>query len=135
MTISLEDWLMQYDNCQAFIEDLPRECLSCSVFNGETLLHVFAMRGDVDAVRELIARGADVTVRMEYGETPLHAAAAAGSLEVCQELVRAGGEELRKVKTREGYTARQYAEMYFLREKYSAVTGEEDYRRLLEFLS
>ena len=136
MPIALDSWLIEYDHCRASIDDLPQECLSQPVFNGKTLLHIFAMWGYVDAVRQLLKRGADVMARMpQGGETPLHVAAAGGKIEICHELVRGGGDQLLNAKTHEGYTARQYAEIYFLREKYHSVTGIQDYERLLKFLS
>lgn len=136
MPTSLVRWLIEYDNCRASIDDLPQECLFQPVFNGETLLHIFAMWGYADAVRQLVRRGADVMARIpQGGETPLHVAAAGGKIEICHELVRVGGDQLLNAKTHEGYTARQYAEIYFLREKYHSVTGIQDYERLLKFLS
>ena len=51
-----------------------------------------AKRGDVAAVKSLIARGANVNTRTNYGATALHFAADRGHLEVIKVLVEAGAD-------------------------------------------
>src|SRR5262245_18445811 len=49
-----------------------------------------AKKGDVEAVKSLIAKGANVNTRTNYGATALHFAADRGHLEVIKVLVEAG---------------------------------------------
>jgi ankyrin repeat protein len=51
-----------------------------------------AKKGDVEAVKSLIAKGADVNARTNYGATALHFAADRGHLEVIKALVEAGAD-------------------------------------------
>jgi len=51
-----------------------------------------AKRGDVAAVKSLIAKGANVNARTNYGATALHFAADRGHLEVIKVLVEAGAD-------------------------------------------
>jgi uncharacterized protein len=60
--------------------------------DGATLLTLAARQGQLDAVRELLRRGAEVDRRGLLGFTPLCAAAAAGHDLVVQELLRSGAE-------------------------------------------
>jgi hypothetical protein len=55
-----------------------------------TALHMAAVRGHVDVVRCLAARGANVSLATKEGYTPLHVAAAAGQLAVVEQLVALG---------------------------------------------
>lgn len=59
---------------------------------GATLLTLAARQGRLDAVRELLRRGADVDRRGLFGLTPLCAAAMGGHDLVVQELLRAGAD-------------------------------------------
>ena len=60
--------------------------------DGATLLTLASRQGQLDAVRELLRRGADVDRRGLSGFTPLCAAAAAGHDLVVQELLRSDAE-------------------------------------------
>src|SRR5215813_5986299 len=51
-----------------------------------------AKKGDVEAVKSLIAKGANVNARTNYGATALHFAADRGHLEVVKALVEAGAD-------------------------------------------
>jgi ankyrin repeat protein len=59
---------------------------------GRTLLLVSAATGCIDAVRPLVAAGADVNARGPNGRTPLLEAAAAGSVEVVALLLDRGAD-------------------------------------------
>ncbi|XP_076837417.1 ankyrin repeat domain-containing protein 12 isoform X2 [Brachyhypopomus gauderio] len=59
---------------------------------GETPLHMAAIRGDVQQVKELIGLGADVNVKDFAGWTPLHEACNLGYYDVAKVLIGAGAE-------------------------------------------
>jgi len=54
------------------------------------LIAVAAKVGDVEAVREFLAAGADVNAKDEFGGTPLHFAAEEGHKEIAELLIAAG---------------------------------------------
>lgn len=55
-------------------------------------LHAAAQRGDVDAIEQLIAEGADLNARDRAGRTPIHVAAFASQDEALRALARAGAD-------------------------------------------
>lgn len=57
---------------------------------GDTPLHVAAVRGDVQAVTDLLGAGADPDIKGEYGFTPLHEAVSQGHCEVARLLLARG---------------------------------------------
>ncbi|XP_031714195.1 BRCA1-associated RING domain protein 1 isoform X1 [Anarrhichthys ocellatus] len=57
---------------------------------GETLLHLAAIKGDVEAVKELLDQGADPNLKDHAGWTPLHEACNLGHLVVVEVLVSRG---------------------------------------------
>lgn len=57
---------------------------------GETPLHLAAIKGEVEAVRELLEQGADPNLKDNAGWTPLHEACNHGYLGVAEMLVRGG---------------------------------------------
>ena len=59
---------------------------------GETMLHVVAIWGDVDAARVLIDEGAVIDVPGEYGCTPLHEATMRGYASVVTLLLSRGAD-------------------------------------------
>jgi len=56
---------------------------------GHTPLQLAADSGNLEIVKELIKRGANVN-QPEYGRTPLHIAASSGNLEIVKELIKSG---------------------------------------------
>ncbi|KAG7488740.1 hypothetical protein MATL_G00036880 [Megalops atlanticus] len=59
---------------------------------GETALHMAAIRGDAEQVKELIGAGADVNIKDFAGWTPLHEACNLGYYDVAKVLIAAGAE-------------------------------------------
>uniref|UniRef100_A0A8C3GBY5 BRCA1 associated RING domain 1 n=1 Tax=Cyclopterus lumpus TaxID=8103 RepID=A0A8C3GBY5_CYCLU len=57
---------------------------------GETLLHLAAIKGDVEAVKELLDQGADPNLKDNAGWTPLHEACNLGHLVIVEVLVSRG---------------------------------------------
>ncbi|XP_042350799.1 BRCA1-associated RING domain protein 1 [Plectropomus leopardus] len=57
---------------------------------GESLLHLAAIKGDVEAVKELLDQGADPNLKDNAGWTPLHEACNLGYLAVVEVLVSRG---------------------------------------------
>ncbi|XP_026233216.1 BRCA1-associated RING domain protein 1 [Anabas testudineus] len=57
---------------------------------GETPLHLAAIKGDVEAVKELLDQGADPNLKDNAGWTPLHEACNLGHLEVVELLLSKG---------------------------------------------
>ena len=57
-----------------------------------TALHTACTRGTWNAVRALIAGGADVDALDKFGSTPLHYASRGGHLQICELLVAAGAK-------------------------------------------
>ncbi|XP_071316267.1 BRCA1-associated RING domain protein 1 isoform X2 [Trachinotus anak] len=57
---------------------------------GETLLHLAAIKGDVEAVKELLDQGADPNLKDNAGWTPLHEACNLGHMAVVEVLVLRG---------------------------------------------
>jgi ankyrin repeat protein len=62
--------------------------------DGDTLLHLAALRGDEEDVRELVALGAVVNARGEFGMTALHHAAVAGRIDAAERLLALGADRL-----------------------------------------
>ncbi|NWI24475.1 BARD1 protein, partial [Sula dactylatra] len=57
-------------------------------YKGETLLHVASIKGDLEAVEELLKNGADPNVKDNAGWTPLHEACNHGHKEVVELLLQ-----------------------------------------------
>jgi len=55
-------------------------------------LHLAAVSGDLEEVRELLEKGADVNAKDEEGRTPLHWAAGNGYVEVARLLIEHGAD-------------------------------------------
>lgn len=78
-------------------------CLSMTLFAAEASVPDAAMKGDRDAVRKLLQRGADVNAVQGDGVTALHWAATKGDAALASMLVTAGGN-VRATTRFGGYT-------------------------------
>ncbi|KAE8358042.1 ankyrin repeat-containing domain protein [Aspergillus caelatus] len=65
---------------------------SVSSLRGWTALHVVSFIGHMEAVKLLLEKGADITVRDHEGRTPLHLAMDKGHLEVVKLLLERGAD-------------------------------------------
>jgi ankyrin repeat protein len=78
--------------------------------HGHTPLMDAAKAGDMEALADLLARGADITARSEKGKSALHYAAANGKLEAAKLLVEKGAEL--DPRDRDGHTPLMLAAIY-----------------------
>jgi ankyrin repeat protein len=60
--------------------------------DGDTLLHLAALRGAEDDVKDLVALGAVVNARGDFGMTALHHAAIGGHVAVAERLLALGAD-------------------------------------------
>jgi ankyrin repeat protein len=60
--------------------------------DGDTLLHLAALRGDEADVQDLVALGAVVNARGDFGMTALHHAAIGGHIAVAERLLALGAD-------------------------------------------
>ena len=67
------------------------EMLSCS-FSTTPELHKAIKTGDIEQVKQLIAKGADVNATDNKGETPLHFAAVFGHTAIAELLIIKGAK-------------------------------------------
>ena len=72
---------------ESFAEDITRKNN-----DGDTPLHLAAWYGNLDRVKELLNKSADVRVKNLNGKTPLHYAVQQGHLEIVQLLVFQGAD-------------------------------------------
>ena len=110
--LSMVDLLLTKKNINPFVEDnegktsldyakeeKKAEILQALIDNKygseqDSLLHLAAMIGEVNAVRYLIGKGIDVNVRNALHHTPLHLAAGIGHKNVVKILVKEGNAEI-----------------------------------------
>jgi len=71
----------------------PIDPLTYVAPEGETLLHIAALRGDARTVGLLLEAGADPNCRGDMGDTPLHDAFRWGGWEVVKLLLDNGASE------------------------------------------
>lgn len=123
--LSMVDLLLTKKNINPFVEDndgktsldyakegKKAEILQALINNKygseqDSLLHLAAMIGEVNAVRYLIGKGIDVNVRNALHHTPLHLAAGIGHTEVVKILIREGNAEI------EVFDARNQTPMHY----------------------
>lgn len=60
--------------------------------DGDTALHLAAMKDDLNTVKYLVEKGVEVDVKNKYGATPLHVASIRGNLEIAQFLLDHGAD-------------------------------------------
>ncbi|WP_264687075.1 ankyrin repeat domain-containing protein [Wolbachia endosymbiont (group B) of Rhopobota naevana] len=110
--LSMVDLLLTKKNINPFVEDndgrtsldyakegKKEEILQALINNKygseqDSLLHLAAMIGEVNAVRYLIGKGIDVNIRNALHHTPLHLAAGIGHENVVKILVKEGNAEI-----------------------------------------
>ena len=66
--------------------------VSAQDWEGSTLLHLAASKGNVAAIRMLLEAGADVNAQDQEGNTPLHLAASGGNVAATRMLLKAGAD-------------------------------------------
>lgn len=75
--------------------------------DGDTPLHLFAWRGDVESAKVLVEAGADVNATGDMGETPLHVALRKADLPLVRLLLAAGAKVT--IRSEFGATAQDLA--------------------------
>jgi uncharacterized protein len=73
-------------------EEVPSINVDTRSSDGDTPLHLFAWRSDLEAARVLIECRADVNAIGDMGQTPLHVALSQGSVELVILLLEAGAK-------------------------------------------
>ena len=92
-------------------------------------IHDAAFWGNIEAVKQHLAEGADVNAKGEKGETPLHGTAFTGRMEVVELLIENGADV--NAKDEDGATPLLYAtlsghkEIAALLRKHGGKTGAE----------
>ena len=95
----------------------------------EISIHDAAMKGNIEAVKQHLAAGADVNAKDKDGETPLHKASSSGEKEIIELLIAKGADV--NAKDEVGATPLDWAvknehtETADLIRKYGGKTGEE----------
>jgi len=103
----------------------------------DILIHTAAEAGNIEAVKQHLAEGADVNAKGLKGETPLHGAASRGLKEIIELLIAEGADVNAEVASgsQQGFTPLDYAthpdnpsasaEIAALLRKHGGKTGEE----------
>jgi len=91
---TLAEVLSKVDQADVFL-GVKVDSVFSERFSGETALHICANWGDAEAIRVLVANGADINKRGEDDNTPLHFAAMMGHLPATQALVELGAANTR----------------------------------------
>jgi uncharacterized protein len=74
---------------------------------GDSLLHIASIMGDLRAVKLLLAAGANVNARGDMDKLPLHCAAGSQYLDIARLLLEAGSVQ---IKDSFGYTPLEWAQ-------------------------
>ena len=85
------------------ILDLNKKLINAKKENGMTPLHEAVYQGNLDIVKALISRGADVNAQKKGGFTPLHVAAQRGHEDVASFLLKSRADA--SIKDEYGMTA------------------------------
>jgi len=72
--------------------DIPMSNVNAVNKSGHTMLMDAAKEGDLDGVKDLLRRGADLEAKSNKGKTALHYAAAHGNLDVVNLLLQNGAD-------------------------------------------
>jgi ankyrin repeat protein len=91
---TLADVLAAVDSADVFL-GVKVESVTTSRFDGETALHMCAKWGDAEAIKVLVANGAEIDKPGEDSNTPLHYAAMLGQLSAVKALVDLGAANTR----------------------------------------
>lgn len=100
MKHSIQNLLNRFADLPEFV-GVPLENIDVRGYFGNTLLHIAAVRNDIDAVRVLIEGGANVNSEGEHGYTPLHEAVEQGHFEIADLLIKSGADTHKENKDRE----------------------------------
>ncbi len=87
--MTLEEALSEVDR-SALFNGAAVTSVHTERFGGETALHIWAKWGGAEAIRVLVANGADINKPGEDDNTPLHYAAMFGKLSAIEALVSLG---------------------------------------------
>ena len=69
------------DRFKKLFEQDPEANLTKTDSNGDTALHLAAMKGNVPIIEYLLQKGANINAKDRFGATPLHLAAISGYTE------------------------------------------------------
>jgi ankyrin repeat protein len=111
--------------------------VGCGPKASDILIHTAAEAGNIEAVKQHLAEGADVNAKGLKGETPLHGAASRGLKEIIELLIAEGADVNAEVASgsQQGFTPLDYAthpdnpnastETADLLRKHGGKTGDE----------
>ena len=108
------------------LEELPEFCdkklidVNQKGIFGNAPLNICSTQGDIDAIRLLIASGANVNIRGEYNTTPLHDAIEQNNYDVIKELINSGASL--ELENGDGLKPRKYA----------YLIGDKETQRILD---